>query len=62
MELLLSSEEETLLLEVLEERHRELLRELARTKHHEFKEILSYKEKLLESVLDKLRIAPTVHA
>lgn len=62
MEVTLSSEEELLLMEVLEERHRELLRELARTKHHEFKTILSYKEKLLESVLDKLRIAESVHA
>jgi len=55
MELLLTSDEGELLLEVLEEHHRALLREISRTKHHEFKLALKNKEKLLVSILDKSR-------
>lgn len=55
MELTLTSAERELLLEVLEEHHRELLREIARAKHHEFKVALKGKEKLLESTVTKLK-------
>ena len=54
MELTLSCNERELLLEVLEEHHRELLREIARTEHHEFKHVLKNKEKVLESIIDRL--------
>jgi len=55
MEFILSSEEGKFLMEVLEERHHELLRELAHTDHRDFKLILKNNRKLLESILDKLR-------
>ena len=54
MDLLLSSSERELLLEILEEHHRELLREISRTEHHAFRSALKNKERLLERVLDKL--------
>lgn len=57
MELTLTSAERELLLEVLEEHHRELLREIARARHHEFKVALKSKERLLESTLTKLKAA-----
>lgn len=58
MELILTSAERELLLEVLEEHHRELLREIARARHHEFKVALRSKERLLESTVAKLKVAP----
>jgi hypothetical protein len=60
MELLLTSEEGKFLIEVLEERHRELLREISRTKHHGFKATLKNNERLLESILNKVRSAEPV--
>ena len=62
MELVLNSEEGRFLMEVLEERHRELLREISRTSHHDFKLILKNNEKLRESVLNKLRAVELVHS
>jgi hypothetical protein len=62
MEVTITPEEMELLLEILEEHHRELLREIARTSHHEFKLVLRKKEKLLESVLLRLRAAQLVYA
>lgn len=62
MELMLSSEERRLLVEVLEERQREFLREIAHTSHHDFKIALKNNERLLESVLNKLRATEPVHA
>jgi hypothetical protein len=58
MELILSTEEHQLLLEMLEQRHRELLKEISHTDHHEFKQALRKNEKLLESILSRLRGAP----
>jgi|KBSMisStandDraft_5_1062788.scaffolds.fasta_scaffold538559_1 hypothetical protein len=55
MEFTINTEERELLLELLEERHREMLRELSRTKHLEFKQALRRKERLLESVIIRLR-------
>ena len=55
MELRLTSTEGEFLLEVLEEHHHQLLREIARAHHHEFKVALQQKEKLLESMIGKVK-------
>jgi len=57
MELTLSTEEQQLLLDILEQRHGELLKEISHTDHHEFKQALRKNEKLLESVSSRLREA-----
>lgn len=57
MELTLTSDERELLMEVLEEHHHELLREISRAKHREFKVALRNKEQLLGSVVAKLKTA-----
>ncbi|HVO79902.1 MAG TPA: hypothetical protein VMT28_04180 [Terriglobales bacterium] len=62
MEVTITPEEMELLIEVLEEHHRELLREISRASHHDFKLVLRKKEKLLESVLVRLRAAHLVAA
>ncbi|MFI5111461.1 MAG: hypothetical protein ACHP9S_01440 [Terriglobales bacterium] len=54
MELHLTSDQRQLLQEILEERHRELLREIAHTDHLHFKEVLRTKAKAVESLLDKV--------
>jgi hypothetical protein len=51
----LGSHEEELLLEILEEHHRTLVMEIARTDHHDFKAVLRKKADLLDSILTKLR-------
>jgi Lon protease-like protein len=56
MELTLTIEECELVLEILGERHRALLREIAHTDHREFKLLLLKREKLLESVENRLRV------
>lgn len=58
MELILSTEEQQLLLDILEQRHRELMKEISHTDHHEFKQALRKNEKLLESILSHLRGVP----
>jgi len=55
MELTLTVEEWELLLEILDERHSALLREISHTDHREFKIALRRREKLLESVVNRLR-------
>lgn len=55
MELKLSAEEQGLLQTILEERHQELLKEIAHTDHREFKQGLRKNEKLLDSILSRLR-------
>jgi hypothetical protein len=54
MELHLTSDQRQLLQEVLEERHRELLREIAHTDHLHFKEVLRTKAKAVEALVDKV--------
>jgi len=54
MELTLTSDEEELMREVLEEHHRQLIREIARARHHEFKSALKTKERMIESLVTKL--------
>jgi len=57
MDLKLTSDEEELVKEMLEEHYRELLMEIARTDHREFKLDLRKKEQVLKSVLNKLSAA-----
>jgi hypothetical protein len=56
MELTLTIEEWELLSEILDERHRALLREISHTDHREFKHALLNREKLLDSVRNRLRV------
>jgi hypothetical protein len=51
-------EEHQLLLDILEQRHRELLKEISHTDLHEFKLAPRKNERLLESILSHLRGAP----
>jgi len=55
MELTLTSEEQEFLLNILEQRYRELLKEISHTDHQEFKRALRKNEKLLDSMLSHLR-------
>jgi len=57
VELILNTEEQELLLDILEQRHRELLKEISHTDSREFKQELRKKEKLLDSMLGHLRRA-----
>jgi len=57
MELTLNAEERELLLSILEQRHREMLKEIAHTDHREFKHVLHKNERLLESLIGRLRAA-----
>jgi hypothetical protein len=54
--LTLSKEETDLIHEILEERHRTLLLEIAHTDHYEFKAALREKARLLESVLSRFLV------
>ncbi|MGB8770480.1 MAG: hypothetical protein WCC92_12740 [Candidatus Korobacteraceae bacterium] len=55
MELQLTTEEEELLLSLLQEQQTHLLREIAKAHHHEFKAGLRNRCTLLETILDKLQ-------
>jgi hypothetical protein len=55
MELTLNTEEQNLLLSILDRRHRELVNEIAHTDHREFKQELRKDERLLDSLLSRLR-------
>lgn len=61
MGLTLTTEEGELLLNILEQRRRELRKEISHTDHHEFKEILRKNDGLIESILTQLR-EDRVHA
>jgi hypothetical protein len=54
MNLVLNSEEEELVRELLTEKQRTLLAEISRAEHYEFKRSLRQKETLLESLLVRL--------
>jgi hypothetical protein len=58
MELTLSTEEQQLLLDILEQRHRELLKEISHTAHRDFRQGLRRNEQLLESMMGRLREKP----
>jgi len=55
MELTLNTEEQELLVSILDQRHRELLKEIAHTDYREFKQGLRKNERLLDSMLSRLR-------
>jgi len=55
MDLSLNAEERELLLQVLEQRHLELQKEISHTNHRDFKQTLRRNEGLIESMLGKLR-------
>jgi len=55
MELTLSDEEQELLLNILEQHHRELFNEIAHTDSREFKQGLRKDEQLLDSLVRRLR-------
>ena len=54
--------EAELVREVLSHHHRELLLEIARAEHHEFKLALQKREELLKGVLEKLRLLESAHS
>jgi hypothetical protein len=56
MELQLTPEERHLLAEIIEERYRELRKEIFRTDHHDFKVVLRERERMLERLLEKLGV------
>lgn len=55
-DLMLNEDERELILDILEERHRTLLVEIAHTDHHHFKLVLRKKAEMLESVLSRLMV------
>jgi hypothetical protein len=57
MEFMLTPEERELVLRILEQHHRGLLKEIWHTDHREFRLALREDEKLLESALNHLREA-----
>lgn len=54
--LALNDEERELIQELLEERHRTLLLEIAHTDHYHFKVVLRRKAELVESVLSRFLV------
>lgn len=62
MDLQLTAEERELLAHILQEKHRELLKEIFHTDHHEFKRLLREREKVLEGILTKLGVSERVVA
>jgi len=62
MELKLSAQEQQLLEAILEARYRVLQKEIAHTDHREFKQTLREHEKLIESILARLRTATMAKA
>ena len=55
MELILSDEEREFLFNILEQRHQELLKEIAHTDRREFKQALRKNEQLLDCLIGRLR-------
>ncbi|MGO8793451.1 MAG: hypothetical protein ACLQLC_01400 [Candidatus Sulfotelmatobacter sp.] len=58
MELILTAEEHELLLSILEQRHRDLLREIWHTDSRQYKALLRRQEQLVESMVARLQTAP----
>jgi hypothetical protein len=57
MELTLSAQEQQVLEAILEARYRVLQKEIAHTDHREFKQTLRDNEKVIEAVLNRLRVS-----
>lgn len=55
MELTLTAEEQHLLLNILEQHHRQLFNEIAHTDSREFREGLRMKERLLDALISRFR-------
>jgi len=55
MELRLTEKEHELLLEILQEQHKHLLREIAKADHHEFRTALRQRCDALEGIMRKVR-------
>ena len=62
MDLQLSDVESRLLLEMLEERHRNLIHEIARTDHREFKHELQARCVIVEGILKRVQALEPVAA
>ncbi len=60
MEVHVTDLEYDLLTEILQDRHAALLREIARTDHHDFKQMLKKRMQLLESLMEKMGVQEVV--
>lgn len=58
MKLTLTIEEQEILTRLLEQRHREIAKEISHTDHREFREVLRKNEDTIEGILTQLRGAP----
>jgi hypothetical protein len=56
MEICITDEEYALMAEILQERHMALLREISRTDHFEFRQMLKKRNAVLERLLEKLGV------
>jgi len=62
MELRLNDQERRLLLEILEERHSNLINEIARTDHRDFKHELQARCSVIEDILRKVQSQENIPA
>ena len=58
MELTLTTEERDILTRLLEQRHREISKEISHTDNREFREFLRKNDNTIEGILTQLREAP----
>jgi AAA+ ATPase superfamily predicted ATPase len=58
MELTLTVEEQEFLNRLLEQRHREILKEISHRDNREFRQVLRKNEETIEGILNQLRGAP----
>lgn len=56
MEVHVTDQEYDLMAEILQERHAALLREIARTDHHDFKQMLKKRNQILEALMEKMGV------
>lgn len=62
MELRLTPQEHHLMLEILEDRYKNLIHEIARTDHREFKHDLQTRCSLIEDIIKKMKAVETAAA
>jgi hypothetical protein len=62
MNINMTEDEAEITREILEQGYRELLLEIARAEHHEFKQVLQRREKLLKAILEKLGALQPTHS
>lgn len=62
MNLSMTDAEAELIRDILSHSHRELLLEIARAEHHEFKLALQKREELLKEILEKLQVVQPAHS